>query len=72
MTTLPATPDDFAQRLAILRRLAVGLLRNIDALESDYAKRYNGSAARPAGEVAAQRARETEYRIQPQETKIIR
>lgn len=72
MTTLPAQPDDFAQRLSKMRRLLNAMSLALDALESDYAIRYNGGAARPAGDIAAQRAREIEYHIGAQETKIIR
>lgn len=71
MTTLPATPDDFAQRLSKMRRLINAMSVALEALERDYAQGYNGGAARPAGEVAAQRAREATRQTGPLEVKSI-
>lgn len=71
MTTLPVQSDDFAQRIATIRRHLHGLAVALDALERDYAKRYNDGVARPAGEVATQRAREAARQTGPLEVKVI-
>lgn len=66
-TTLP--PDDFAQRLSIIRRHLNGLIVAVDALERDMQARRDPL---PDGERAAQSAREVVYRQEPQEVKVIR
>jgi hypothetical protein len=66
-TTQP--PNDFAQRLATIRRHLHGLTLAIDALEAEMLTRHE---PRPEGEQAAQRAREVVYQQGAQEVKMIR
>lgn len=69
MATLP--PDDLEQRLHRLntiKRLLVGLTRNIDEMEREMLALY---APQSDGERAAAEARQIVYRHGPQETKII-
>lgn len=60
-------PDDFAQRLLLIRRHLHGLSVEIDRLEQDIQQQR----AQPDGERAAQRAREVVYQQGPRETKLI-
>lgn len=63
-TTLP--PDDFAQRLSIIRRHLDGISRALDMLERDIHRQQQTD-----GERAAQAAREVVYQQRPGEVKIV-
>lgn len=80
MTTLPATSDNFAQRLILIRRHLHGIEVALDALEAEIHQRQQAGpaiipgitgATKPDGERAAQRAREVVYQQGPQEIKVI-
>lgn len=62
-------PDDFAQRLSIIRRHLNGLIVAVDALEREMQARRE---PQPDGERAAQQAREVVYRQGPQEVKVMK
>lgn len=65
----PNPPDDLEQRFSTIKRLLVGLTRNIDALELEMLTRH---APQSDSERAAQTARDIVYQQGPQEVKIIR
>lgn len=62
-------PDDFAQRLILIRRHLRGIEVALDALEHDVNQRRG--EPQPDGERAAQRAREVVYQAGPGEVKVI-
>lgn len=80
MAIIPATSDDFAQRLILIRRHLHGIEVALDALEAEMRQRQQTGPAiipgvtgqtKPDGERAAQRAREAVYQQMPQEIKVI-
>lgn len=65
--TMP--PDDFAQRIATIRRHLIGLTKAIDEIEREMLALY---APQSDGERAAAEARRIVYRQGPTEVKVMK